>query len=607
MSRFPSETDQTQTITTQSQDRTTLNLNMPREVKLVLVVLGMVALIGGWFVLTGQPGQNDAGVDPVTPVTSSTDNGGTDTAGGASTATTDPNGTGTTPDGTAGTDGAGAGATTVDGNPSAGAGTGAEAGTGSAAGGADGNEALVATVPPLSTDAGEATGAASGVAQSQPTPAPAPSGINPERPLVPLGNTNPFGGSNVTASSSLPSGTAAGSAGSVQTPEGQAGTNQEDVVAAGVPGDNQTTPQPAPAAIATTPVAPAPVVISTPTPVASTPAATLDPLSGALPIPTLPNTSAPVAESPSVTAVDAPATSAGSQRAGTSGGQRATTAQATPQQTTTRQPVAQKPAARQPTAQTPAAQNAAAQQQATRKPVTQAASPRPTGGTASGKPQTTTAQVPTVRSVPGGSVTVRPPVVISGSQTPQVVGGSQPTVTTPAPDPVMPPPIVAARVPKSNAVPELVAQAPQTSGRPNAVAGQTGTGSAAAPAGAAASAGAAGSAQAAPPLITVAGTDAANPTESAGAAGTVVTPTGATTTLNPLEQLLAQRQLSLSSVVLGPTNTAVFRTAQGFVVVEQGQALPDNEGGKVILKEVKADAVTLALGNTVKTLELEQR
>ena len=66
MSRFPSETDQTQTITTQSQDRTTLNLNMPREVKLVLVVLGMVALIGGWFVLTGQPGQNDAGVDPVT-------------------------------------------------------------------------------------------------------------------------------------------------------------------------------------------------------------------------------------------------------------------------------------------------------------------------------------------------------------------------------------------------------------------------------------------------------------------------------------------------------------------------------------------------------------
>ncbi|MDO4246885.1 MAG: hypothetical protein Q4C89_12750 [Deinococcus sp.] len=604
MSRLPSETDQTQTITTQSQDRSTLNLNMPREVKLVLVVLGMVALIGGWFVLTGQPGQNDAGVNPVTPVTSSTDNGGTDTAGGASTATTDPNGTATTPDGTAGTDGTGTGATPVDGNPSAGAGTGA--GTGTAAGGANGNEALVATVPPLSTDAGEATGAASGVAQSQPAPAPAPSGINPERPLVPLGNTNPFGGPNFTASGSV-SGNAAGNTGGAQTPEGQAGTNQEDVLAAGVPGDNQTTPQPAPAAVPTTPVAPAPVVISTPTPVASTPAATLDPLSGALPIPTLPNTSAPVAESPSVTAVAAPATSAGSQRAGTSGGQRATTAQTTSQQTTTRQPVAQKPAARQPTAQTSAAQNAAAQQPAARKPVTQAASPRPTGGTASGKPQTTTAQVPTVRPVPSGSVTVRPPVVISGSQTPQVVGGSQPTVTTPAPDPVTPPPIVAARVPKSNAVPELVAQAPQTSGRPNAVTGQTGTGSAAAPTGAAASAGAAGSAQAAPPLITVAGTDAANPTDSAGAAGTVVTPTGATTTLSPLEQLLAQRQLSLSSVVLGPTNTAVFRTAQGFVVVEQGQPLPDNEGGKVVLKEVKADAVTLALGNTVKTLELEQR
>lgn len=606
MSRFPSETDQTQTITTQSQDRSTLNLNMPREVKLVLVVLGMVALIGGWFVLTGQPGQNDAGVDPVTPVTSSTDNGGTDTAGGANTATTDPNGAGTTPDGTAGTDGSGTGATPVDGNPSAGAGTGAEAGTGTAAGGANGNEALVATVPPLSTDAGEATGAASGIAQSQPAPAPAPSGINPERPLVPLGNTNPFGGPNFTASGSV-SGSTAGNTGGGQTPEGQAGANQEDVGAAGMPGDNQTAPQPAPAAVPTTPVAPAPVVISTPTPVVSTPAATLDPLSGALPIPTLPNTSAPMAESPSVTAVAAPATSAGSQRAGTSGGQRATTAQTTPQQTTTRQPVAQKPAARQPTAQTSAAQNAAAQQPAARKPVTQAASPRPTGGTASGKPQTTVAQVPTVRTVPSGSVTVRPPVVISGSQTPQVVGGSQPTVTTPAPDPVTPPPIVAARVPKSNAVPELVAQAPQTSGRPNAVAGQTGTSSAAAPAGAAASAGAAGSAQAAPPLITVAGTDAANPTDSAGVAGTVVTPTGATTALSPLEQLLAQRQLSLSSVVLGPTNTAVFRTAQGFVVVEQGQPLPDNEGGKVILKEVKADAVTLALGNTVKTLELEQR
>ena len=117
-----------------------------------------------------------------------------------------------------------------------------------------------------------------------------------------------------------------------------------------------------------------------------------------------------------------------------------------------------------------------------------------------------------------------------------------------------------------------------------------------------------------PPLITVVSGEVAPAGSAAGtgAAGTGTTGTGTTGTGagTALDRLLAQGQVALSSVVLGPTNTAVFRTPQGFVVVEQGQTIPGLGGENatpVVLQNVDTDAVTLSLGDTVKSLKLEQR
>ncbi|GMA16688.1 hypothetical protein E5F05_17140 [Deinococcus metallilatus] len=74
--------------------------------------------------------------------------------------------------------------------------------------------------------------------------------------------------------------------------------------------------------------------------------------------------------------------------------------------------------------------------------------------------------------------------------------------------------------------------------------------------------------------------------------------------LPALDQLVQSRDLAFDAVVLGPVNTAIFRSRDGFLVVSVGQRLPDSD---VTLKEVTATSATLALGHDTKTLELDKR
>ncbi|PTA67309.1 hypothetical protein [Deinococcus arcticus] len=75
-------------------------------------------------------------------------------------------------------------------------------------------------------------------------------------------------------------------------------------------------------------------------------------------------------------------------------------------------------------------------------------------------------------------------------------------------------------------------------------------------------------------------------------------------TSNPLDSFVQTQQLAFNAVVLGPVNTAIFRSKDGFVVVSVGQTLPDTQ---VTVKEVTATSATLSLGNNTTTLELEKR
>lgn len=72
----------------------------------------------------------------------------------------------------------------------------------------------------------------------------------------------------------------------------------------------------------------------------------------------------------------------------------------------------------------------------------------------------------------------------------------------------------------------------------------------------------------------------------------------------PIEAYLATNGLSYEAVVLGPVNTGIFATKDGYVVLALGQTLPDSS---IVVKDITATSVTLALGNEQKTLELQKR
>ncbi|ADV67190.1 hypothetical protein [Deinococcus maricopensis] len=74
--------------------------------------------------------------------------------------------------------------------------------------------------------------------------------------------------------------------------------------------------------------------------------------------------------------------------------------------------------------------------------------------------------------------------------------------------------------------------------------------------------------------------------------------------VNALDRFVTERDLSFNAVVLGPVNTSILKTRDGFLVVATGQTLPDSN---VVIREVTATSVTLALGSDTKTLELDKR
>lgn len=88
-----------------------------------------------------------------------------------------------------------------------------------------------------------------------------------------------------------------------------------------------------------------------------------------------------------------------------------------------------------------------------------------------------------------------------------------------------------------------------------------------------------------------------------GADGNTQTPSVAPAA-SSLDSYLAQQSVQFNAVVLGPVNTAVFKTAQGFVVVSSGQKIPDTD---ITVSNVSANQVTLTLNNNSKTLELNKR
>ena len=71
-----------------------------------------------------------------------------------------------------------------------------------------------------------------------------------------------------------------------------------------------------------------------------------------------------------------------------------------------------------------------------------------------------------------------------------------------------------------------------------------------------------------------------------------------------LEQLVSTQELEFTSVVLGPVNTAIFKTKTGFLVVPLGQTLPDSAA---VVKTVTANSATLQLGNETLELTLDRR
>ncbi|WP_034385257.1 hypothetical protein [Deinococcus sp. YIM 77859] len=71
-----------------------------------------------------------------------------------------------------------------------------------------------------------------------------------------------------------------------------------------------------------------------------------------------------------------------------------------------------------------------------------------------------------------------------------------------------------------------------------------------------------------------------------------------------LDRWVQSRGLSLASAVLGPVNTAILHSPDGFFVVSTGQTLPDSD---VTVREVTAESVTLARGNDTTTLNLEEK
>lgn len=77
---------------------------------------------------------------------------------------------------------------------------------------------------------------------------------------------------------------------------------------------------------------------------------------------------------------------------------------------------------------------------------------------------------------------------------------------------------------------------------------------------------------------------------------------GAPDSSTALSRTLNRQEVRFTGAVLGPTDTAIFRSSQGFMVLAQGERLPETE---IVVQQITANSVTLALGQDSLKLELE--
>ncbi|MFC6591523.1 hypothetical protein ACFP81_05515 [Deinococcus lacus] len=182
-------------------------------------------------------------------------------------------------------------------------------------------------------------------------------------------------------------------------------------------------------------------------------------------------------------------------------------------------------------------------------------------------------------------------------------GGSQgqgPVSGTPSPDGASTtPPVAGVTAPKL--------ESPLALGRPSTAGGQPGaeTATNTGPAGVTVNNGALGAA-------TGTGATAGRPTTSAplptpqnpdvlGQYGNDAQ-TGAS--LTPLARTLSRNNLDFTGAVVGPRSTAIFHGDNGFMVTAVGEKIRNTD---IVVREVTANSVTLALGKETLTLQLQKR
>ncbi|WP_309570171.1 hypothetical protein [Deinococcus sp.] len=218
----------------------------------------------------------------------------------------------------------------------------------------------------------------------------------------------------------------------------------------------------------------------------------------------------------------------------------------------------------------------------------------PGGDGSSGQPATTVLPVP-----PAATATGMAPGDITTGTTPGT-GTTLGTGTVPGTVVLTPPapakaPVVGVNVPSGvTRLPNIVAAAP-TQGATAGAAGTGGTAAGSASTGGMTPASTSLPTPGTPQVIRDLQTGVVSPTPTSGATSSSV---------STLEQYVQDQNLVFNAVVLGPINTAIFRSKDGYVVVASGQPLPDS---KVVVGNVTATSAILNLGTDSKTLELDKR
>lgn len=81
-------------------------------------------------------------------------------------------------------------------------------------------------------------------------------------------------------------------------------------------------------------------------------------------------------------------------------------------------------------------------------------------------------------------------------------------------------------------------------------------------------------------------------------------PTPELATPSQLDSIVQDKDIIFDAAVIGPVNTAIFKSQGGFLVVSVGQTIGDTG---VVVQEVTANTATLALGDENRVLELKAK